>query len=182
MKTISSVPFALSVCAAAAILADCGGATQPPVLNGVERNAMVNAISATRLSSASEVLTTTDVTVTPACPSSPGASFNASGTTTGPYPGTFTASGLWRDDQELGPHHWIWVFRESIRIVSNTLTIHVHVKRVRGSRGPSRFISCDAFGGVGHPIAVKYKSKYANGIAEVEIIQQGDLNETVDGL
>jgi hypothetical protein len=181
MKTVSRRHCTLSVCAAAAILAGCGGATQPSVLNGTEQNTAMNTVSATRLSSESEALTTTDVAVTPSCPSSPGASFNASGTATGPYPGTFTASGLWRDDQELGPHHWLWVFRESIKIVSNTLTIHVHIKHKRGSRGPSRFINCDSFGGLKDPIVMKYKGTYS-GTAEVEIVQQGDLSETLDGL
>jgi hypothetical protein len=181
MKIISRITYALSVCAAAAILAACGGATQPSVLNGVEQSVAANGIPVTPLSSESEDLTTTDVNVTPSCPRNPGASFNASGTATGPYPGTFTASGFWRDDQELGPHHWLWVFRESIGIVSNTLAIHVHIKHVRGSRGPSRFISCDSFGGVGHSIVMKYKGKYA-GTAEIEIVQQGDLSETLDGL
>ncbi len=181
MKTISRVPYALSVCIAAAMLAGCGGSTQPSFPNGMEQNATRVALNSVTLpSSASEVLTATDVTVSSYCPTTEGASFSASGTATGPYPGTFTASGYWNSGEGL--HHFFWDFRESIKIVSNTLAIHVHIHRVRGSGRPARFISCDIFGGIGHPIAMKYKSKYATGIAEIEIIQQGDLNETVDGL
>jgi hypothetical protein len=181
MKTISRGPYALGVCAAAAILAACGGAAQPSLPNGMEQNAARVALnSVAPPSSASEVLTATDVTVSSYCPTTEGASFSASGTATGPYPGTFTASGYWNSGEAL--EHFFWDFRESIKIMSNTLTIHVHIKRVRGSHRPTRFISCDSFGGVGHPIAMKYKSNYATGIAEIEIIQQGDLSETLDGL
>ncbi len=180
MKTISRAPYILSVCAGAAILAGCGGAAQSSLPNGMEQNATRVALhSVTPPSSASEVLTATDVTVSSYCPASEGAGFRASGTATGPYPGTFTASGYWNSGEGLD--HYFWDFRESIKIVSNTLAIHVHIHRVRGSHRPSRFISCDTFGGVGRPIAMKYKGKYA-GIAEIEIIQQGDLNETLDGL
>ena len=181
MKTTSRRHYALSLCAAAAILAGCGGAARSALPNGIEQNAARVALnSVPPPSSANEVLTATDVTVGSYCPATEGASFSASGTATGPYPGTFTASGYWNSGEGLD--HYFWDFRESIKIVSNTLAIHVHIKRVRGSHKPSRFISCDSFGGVGHPIAMKYKSKYATGIAEIEIIQQGDLSETVDGL
>jgi hypothetical protein len=181
MKAISHRSYALSVCAAAAMLASCGGATQPSLLNGMEDNATQLAFnSVTPLSSASESLTATDVSISSYCPGTDGASFSASGTATGVYPGTFTANGYWNDGPN--PHHWIWDFRESVKISSNALTIHVHIHHVQGSHKESRFINCKRFGGIGHPITVKYKSYYGFGKAEIENIQQRSFSEALDGL
>jgi hypothetical protein len=87
MKTISRIPYALSVCAATAILAACGGLAQSP-----NPNALAPLVRARSGSSGNEVLRARLVTH---CVFPLGCHFRTKhlGEATGPYPGTFTVKG-----------------------------------------------------------------------------------------
>lgn len=133
MRTISSSHYALGICAAAIILAGCGGATQFP--NPVAQTSIGGAGTAFRVtspsfataervgsdSSSSERLIGT---VKRRCHKEADNInrrwFNASGKAAGPYPGTFTAKGQWWTQDVRGLD---WRFHESFIIRSGTSTL-----------------------------------------------------------
>jgi hypothetical protein len=105
MKTISSAHYVLGICAAAIILAGCGGTTQLP--NPVAQTSLGGSGTAFGVASpsfatpqragpdfsATELLTGTAKLKCRDDSGIPTTSFRASGKATGPYPGTFTAEG-----------------------------------------------------------------------------------------
>jgi hypothetical protein len=164
MKTVSRAPYALSVCAAAAMLAGCGGSAQFP-----------NATAQTPLSrersdsSGNEVLTGKIHTHCKSRPSglSSSCKFHTThpGKATGPYRGTFTADGGYGDSL-VGPFEGAY-FDESFTIISGSSTI-------TGS------ISCGPFASASCPPS-SYSSSVGNGTAEVNLTNN-HLNETLEGL
>jgi hypothetical protein len=142
MKMISRIPYTLSVCTAAAVLTACGGSTQLP--NPTGKTPVGYAITSKRVaspsfatpertsadSSGSEVLTGKAKIIKP-CHTIRGqhgkrqgssTSFSAHGNATGPYPGTFTASGSWASYPER-TGHLEWDFGETFTITSSSSTI-----------------------------------------------------------
>ena len=120
MKTIPRVPYVLSVFAAAAMLAGCGGSAQVP-----------NATAQTPLSrersdsSGNEVLTGKIHTHCKSRPSGLSSSCKIHtthhGKATGPYRGTFTADGGYGDSL-VGPFEGAYFdesFTDNFRVVSN---------------------------------------------------------------
>jgi hypothetical protein len=105
--------------------------------------------------------------------------FRARGATSGPYPGTFVASGSWRFGANGFPPKPYWGFSEFFTITSGTRTITGSVGG-NGSGIPS-FIACKTFGPVAKRGTLLYHSKIAeihySGPATVKIIEIGSLGE-----
>lgn len=132
MRTISPRHCALSVCAAAAMLVDCGGPSQ-------FANSDVQAPVSARL---------TEPPGSPRIELLTGASkghckrshsglfgscdFKASGTATGPYPGTFTAHGAYYFCEV----YCMWTFEQSFTITSGTAKISGSTSVIRGGLSP----------------------------------------------
>ncbi len=139
MKTISGVPYALSVCAAAAMLAGCGGATQFPNpaaqtprgnTGTVDRSASPSIVSSNRPDSGRgkvERLSASTVQVGKcggdgfefSC------NFSARGRAVGPYPGTFFARNKERSSCGTfgGKFFCGWSFNEHFVITSGASNI-----------------------------------------------------------
>ncbi len=187
MKTISRVPYVLSVCAAAAILAACGGATQLP--NPTAQTPLGNAHTAKQVaspsfstpervgpnSSGTEVLTGKAKIIKP-CHAIRGkhgkiqgwsTSFSAHGNATGPYPGTFTASGSWSNYPTFPPQSQ-WLFSEGFTITSSLSTISGSSNAI-GFHDPP---SCTVFKHQNVP----YTSGSVTGNAKIHI-RQGHIHE-----
>jgi hypothetical protein len=100
-------------------------------------------------------------------------SFSAHGNATGPYPGTFTASGSWavyptRFRQQ-------WTFSETFTIASGSSTIS-------GTAGNLGFYGAPFSCTVVENLTVPYTSGSVSGNALINIIQKQDFSETLDGL
>jgi hypothetical protein len=189
MSTISHGHCALSVCAAAAVLAGCGGSAQMPNLTAPPSYATPHGVRPS--SSGAEVLTgtakikcrldrrrhghgqvitgsasTTDFSV-------------ARGKAAGPYPGTFTATGRWKINSMIISSQFIeiWIFSEDFSITSGASTISGTIKEGPTDEG-SPYPTCTSFG----PETSQYTSNYGSGDASIEIIKLGDFNEALDGL
>jgi hypothetical protein len=192
MKTISRVPYALSVCAVAAMLTGCGGSTQFP--NPTAQTPVGNAINSKRVaspsfatservgshSSSTEALTGKAKLIKP-CHTIRGkhgknqgsrTTFSAHGKATGPYPGTFTASGSWTTSCNR-VFQCFWTFGETFTITSGSSTIS-------GTAFTPGFgqLSCT----VVENLTVPYTSGSVSGSALINIIQKQDFSETLDGL
>jgi hypothetical protein len=192
MKTVVQRHCALSVCAAAAIFAGCGGSTQFP--NPTARAPVGNAITSKRVaspsfatperaganSSGNEVLTGKAKIIKP-CHTVRGphggkhgsiTSFSAHGNATGPYPGTFTASGSWTVSCNR-IFQCFWTFNETFAITSGSSTIS-------GTAGTPGFgsLSCTMI----ENLTVPYTSGSVSGNASINILQKQDFSETLDGL
>ena len=191
MKTILRAPYALSVCAAAAVLAACGGSTSFP--SPTAQTPLGNAITSKRVASSSfaiperiganssgaEVLTG-KATLHQCHPY--GFEFfrrfsHAHGKATGPYPGTFTASGQWGVSELIynGREKLFWGFSERFIITSGASKVS---GTIEGMSSDNPFPSCTSFG----PQTLQYTSNYGDGNADVQIVEQGDFSETLDGL
>jgi hypothetical protein len=192
MKTTSRVPYALSVCAVAAMLTGCGGSTQFP--NPTAQTPAGNAINSKRVasprfatpervgshSSSTEVLTGKAKLIKP-CHTIRGkhgksqgwsTTFSAHGKATGPYPGTFTASGSWSTSCNR-VFQCFWTFGETFTITSGSSTIS-------GTAFTPGFgqLSCT----VVENLTVPYTSGSVSGPALINIIQKQDFSETLNGL
>ena len=184
-------PYVLSVCAAAAMLAGCGGSPQFP--NPTAQAPVSNASTSKRVASPSfatpdrigasssdnEVLTG-KATLHRCHPY--GLEFfrrfsHAQGKATGPYPGTFTASGQWGVSELIynGKEKFFWGFSERFIITSGASKVS---GTIEGMSSENPFPSCTSFG----PQALQYTSNYGDGNAHVQIIEKGDFSETLDGL
>jgi len=182
MKTISRVPYVLSVCAAAAMLAGCGGSTQLP--NPTAQTPGGNAMTSKRAaspsfaapqraglnSSGTEVLTgmaRVDCHHQRAHGyGAYGASFSASGMATGPNPGTFNASGSWSYGGLL---NFQWVFTESFAVTSKSRTINGTM--AAGTFGSPPFTCREV-----KNLMIPYTSGSVTGNAEISI-RQGRFRE-----
>ena len=191
MKIILRVPYTLSVCAVAAILASCGGSAQLPNPNaqtllggvGVHRISSLSLAAPQRLrptSSDNEVLIGKAKLIKP-CHTIRGphgkrqgsiTNFSAYGDATGPYPGTFTATGSWTISCNR-IFQCFWTFGETFTITSGSSTIS-------GTAFTPGFgsLSCT----VVKNLTVPYTSGSESGDALVNIIQKHDFSETLDGL
>jgi hypothetical protein len=117
-----------------------------------------------------EVLTARNVQVTPSCPNIY-ATFTVAGKARGPYPGTFTASGLWHSI--VGK---VAYFSESFTITSGTITIS---GSITGSWEPlpPMPMTCHYFGPADAGDGLKYSSGSASGIVTTGRIKSGHLSE-----
>ena len=184
---------ALSFCAAAAILTGCGGSTQFP--NPTAQTPVGNAIPQERVespsfatperiganSSANEVLTGEAKLIKP-CHTIRGphggkhgsiTSFSAHGNATGPYPGTFTASGSWTVSCNR-VLQCSWTFNETFTITSGSSTIS-------GTAGTLGFYGAPGCAVVNN-LTVPYTSGSVSGNALINTIQKQHFSETLDGL
>jgi hypothetical protein len=183
MKTVLHGHYALSVCAAAAILAACGGSAQLP--NPVAHS-LATPQRVGRSSSGSEVLYGTARVRSGRCRRSSGSftHFSAHGKATGPYPGTFTAKGRWSEDCFSGmqsrPNTFFcgWTLDETFTIKSGTSKVFGTVK---GTGGEGWFPSCTVFGPEPY-YYVQYTSNHGSGTVSIQSIEQGVFDESLDGL
>jgi hypothetical protein len=131
MKTVLRRHYALSVCAAGAMLAGCGGSAQLP--NPTAPAPVTNSRAADRFTSPSNAVPErvgSDTSSTERLAGTAKLSrcnlrtrFRVRGVATGPNPGTFTAKGVWGSAfPEQG-----WFFRESFVITSGSQTIDGHI-------------------------------------------------------
>lgn len=98
--------------------------------------------------------------------------FTASGTATGPYPGTFTASG----DYHVSRGGGAW-FAETFTIYSGTLEVSGEIP-YGGDPSPPVF-ACEKFG----PITWPYTSNYGSGYAKITIRKRTEsFHERLSGL
>lgn len=193
MKTISRVPYALSACAAAAMLAACGGsgqlpnpAAQTPLGNaGIHRMPSPNDTTPLGIrpnSSGTEKLSGTarlgqcrehyifdgNIVVGEAYRMD----FRGRGHATGPNPGTFTAHGHWGFEYEFGSEFWQLV--EDFTITSGASTISGTIQGGGPGGGSAPFPTCTLFG--------PEMASYGNGNAYIKRIKQGGFRETLSGL
>jgi hypothetical protein len=186
MKTVLHGHYALSVCAAAATLAGCSGSARLP--NPTAQTALGNTGATFRVvspsfatpepvgpnSSGTEALTGKAKLIKPCHRAKHGwsASFSAHGNATGPYPGTFTASGSWGEYYGRGGSE-VWNFSETFTITSGSSTISG-----TASRPGFGMLSCTVL----KNLTVPYTSGSVSGNALINIIQKHDFSETLDGL
>ena len=188
MKTVSRGHYALSVCAATAMLAGCGESTAFPSPNAQTPAGI--AITSKRVASPSfatpervsdkEVLSGNAKVTCHYYPSQFGFGdhFHAHGKATGPYPGTFIASGTWSFViLNLGGHQLPqWAFDETFTITSGASKVSGTMSDTDNSQLEK--FSCTSLG----PDASQYTSNYGDGNADIQIIEKGDFSETLDGL
>jgi hypothetical protein len=132
MQKSRSILYALSVCAATAILAGCSSEGSPAAPAGpmqrisIRSDMTSRAISAKPFTSllSGEVLDGNQVHVVQvSCHRSRArTTFTASGSTTGSYPGTFTATGKWRFGVDQFGRNF-WAFHQSFTITSGKSNI-----------------------------------------------------------
>ena len=129
-----------------------------------------NAVFANPLTSplSGEVLTATNVEVVEVKCQEQGAhsTFSASGTATGPFPGSFTAKGGWRTRSLYSQE---WIFHESFTIMSGTSEIHGHVAQLGGPGW------CGEYGSTR---TLKYTAGHWAGSASTTGISEGVFSET----
>lgn len=173
-----SAPFAVFAVLA---LVGCAGGTQlapasipnSPLGRSADRAASSTPFAkALPASLSGEVLTATNVEVTPArrchTPYRINATFAASGTATGPYPGTFPASGTW---YRIFDDYTMWGFQESFTITSGSTNIQ-GTASTGGSFGPpTPVIRCFRFGPAGQKVHLIYSSPSGSGAMSTSRIQ-----------
>ncbi len=154
MKTISRVPYALSVCAAAATLASCGGSVQVP--NPLAQAPLGRIGSG---SSGNEVL---DSRIVLNCVNFyfQICHFHTKhlGHATGPYPGIFTVKGSWRSSLRYG-----------MSPISESFTIVSGASKITGSL---TYSSSSGYG---------YTTSIGNGKAKIRVGERR-LREVLYGL
>jgi hypothetical protein len=174
----SSLVFAACSLLVSACAAPVQVATVPAVGTGAAAQGLGSAPTEklTRSSGhpTAEAFSATNALVTPTreCvdPSPVNASFAASGTASGRYPGTFIASGTWHafiDDSFVA-----WSFDESFRITSNGKTIRAIV-RDHGASSTPPFIYCFRFGPAGSRYDLRYKIGSRGGYITTSRIRDG---------
>jgi hypothetical protein len=103
------------------------------------------------------------------------AKFTASGTATGPYPGTFAVTGTWSDFID---DLFIWNINESFTITSGRHKIS-GTAFVQGSSGePSPWIRCRRFGPAGTRFGITYSVKSGSGRIATREIVDGAFHQT----
>jgi hypothetical protein len=147
IKTISRRHYALSVCAAAAMLAGCGASARSP--NPTAFAPVANSRVADRLGWPSYAVPERVGSGTSSTERLTGTAklsrctfrtrFRARGVATGPNPGTFTATGGWGID--FPPDQQVWFFHESFIITSGSQTIDGHIDASGSGSAP---FSCTA--------------------------------------
>ena len=198
MKAISRVPYALSVCAAAAMLVGCrrlGPASKScgadiarqrrhHISGRVAKFRDARAHGRQLFPALRSLLGRLGSRATKALLSPDGHVSHAHGNAAGPYPGTFLASGNWkiRFYAIQGGLIGFWFFYERFTITSGSSKISGTIKgRGEGSEGSHQFFpTCESLG----PSNMQYTSNSGSGNADIEIIQKGkgDFSETLDGL
>lgn len=181
MNTISPARLALGVCAAAAMLAGCAGPSQFPnpdvqapligrrtidVIASTSRTALADSKSN---SSKIELLTAEAKGHCKRGPSELFGScdFKASGTATGPYPGTFTASGSYNFCEV----YCMWTFGESFTITSGTAKISGTISKLGWGNSPP------------FPAFYRYTSSLGDGRIKIEAVgPDGPFREKFHGL
>jgi hypothetical protein len=158
-------------------VAPSGSALQRAVPLGLNTDALAKPFTSPL---GGEVFTASNVTVRPKCSRNPHTTrFSGSGATSGPYPGTFVASGSWRLGLGGFPPKPYWGFSEFFTITSGTRTISGSVGG-NGSGFPS-FITCKTFGPVAKRGTLLYHSRidgiHYSGPATIRIIESGPLGE-----
>lgn len=175
MITLRFGRHALGICAAATTLAACGGSTQFPNLTA--QTPLGKAGTPQRVGpnySGTEVFTGKAKLIKP-CHDEKGGSFthfSAHGNATGPYPGTFTASGLWNFSYNMH-HQPSWVFAETFTITTGSSTISGSMNDIGFNYLP---FSCTV---VKH-LTVPYTSGSVTGNAKIHI-RQGHIHEYLQG-
>jgi hypothetical protein len=173
-----SAPFAVFAVLA---LVGCAGGSQLapnslsnlPLGRSVDRAASGTPFAKTLRSSPNEeVLTATNVVVTGASgcrtPYHVNATFTASGTATGRYPGTFSASGSW---YRYFDDFVAWGFQESFTITSGKNTIQ-GTASTRGSFGPpTPPLRCFRFGPAGQNVHLTFSDSIGSGPMSTSRIQ-----------
>lgn len=162
-------------------LAGCAGGTQlapasipnSPLGRSADRAASGTPFArALPASLSGEVLTATNVEVTPArrcrTPYRINATFTASGTATGPYPGTFSASGSW---YRFFDDYTTWGFQESFTIASGSTNIEGTASTSGSFSSPAPVIRCFRFGPAGQKVHVTYSSPFGSGEMSTRRIQ-----------
>jgi hypothetical protein len=168
MRTMIRVPHNLSVCAAAAILAACRGSAQLP--NPAAETPLRDARTAKQVSSPSfptrervgsdsfSTETLSGSAEVDCHASFDNSTFSASGTASGPYPGTFAAKGYW------GPNPQGYYFAGSFKIRSGA-------SKISGTIGGFWFYgkrfhgTCATFG----PNVAQYSANSVQGKVKVKI-------------
>jgi hypothetical protein len=166
MKTVLRGHYALSVCAAGAMLAGCGGSAQLP--NPTALAPVANSRAADRLTSPSNAVPErvgSDTSSTERLAGTAKLSrcdlrtrFRARGVATGPNPGTFTAAGAWGIDFPTQ----VWFFHESFIITDGSQTIHGHIDASGSGSAP---FSCTAVKNEIFP----YSTRMVSGNAKVSV-------------
>jgi hypothetical protein len=177
MKTSELSRYALSFCAAATMLAGCGGsqgligqsATGQPA---TAKQAGYNLAYPDR--SSSEVLTASHVRLhTLDCSSGVTVAFRTEGKAEGPLPGSFAAKGEW------GFRIFnTWYFDESFAITSGSSQVSGKISVVsEGTVPPMGLCGSDPYFG---PDTLHYKTHSGyKGRVKIEIINGNDFNETL---
>ena len=191
MKNNLTRPYAINVCAVAAMLAGCGGLMQP-----VAQRSPGSARTGFRItspsypipqrvgpnSSGTEVLTGKAKLIKP-CHRTSGkhsreqswsTGFSAGGKAKGPFPGTFTAGGFWSGGCNI-IHQCSSLFDETFTITSGSSTISGTMQ------------TFDLYGllftcRVVQNLTVPYTSGSVSGNALINVIQKKDFSEALDGL
>jgi hypothetical protein len=167
----------ISACAASvqvATVPGIGASSQPQSARGARPVTFLR----TAAGPTGETFSATNVVVTRgrhcAAPLRVNASFTASGTAAGPYPGTFTASGTWYitfDDDFV-----LWGFNESFTITSGGKTIPGTAGgygSTSGSGGRIPFMHCFRFGPAGRKYGFNYMLGSQVGAMTTSRIQDG---------
>jgi hypothetical protein len=173
---LCSASITVAFFVASALLVGCassGPQVEPSVLQSAVRMGLnTNAATGRPLTSplSGEVFTASNVTVknTICINYDVKTSFTASGKVRGPYPGTFTASGLWQAGQVA------WGFSESFMVTSGTSTIAGTIHGSSLGRPPFR---CLSFGPADGDERLTYSSGSWSGSASIAIISAGNLRE-----
>lgn len=167
-------PYALSACAAAAMLAGCGGSTQrgTAFLVASPNSAMPDRMGAKP--SGDEVLTG-KATLHRCHPLGFGffRRSYAHGKATGPYPGRFSANGTW--GITCFKKLCYWGVNERFIIMSAASKVSGTITGNPASGSPG---TCTSFG----PASQQYTSNHGDGNADIQIIEKGDFSEALVGL
>jgi hypothetical protein len=175
--TVTRISASFAALAVLALVACAGGSQLAPPSTpnrplGRSADRAAPLARALPLSLSGEVLTATNVVVKRArhclTPYRINATFTASGTATGPYPGTFSASGSW---DRFFDDFVVWGFKESFTITSASVTIQ-GMASTSGSFGPpTPVIRCFRFGPAGQKFHMTYSSPLGSGAMSTSRIQ-----------
>ena len=180
---ISLLCHATNACAAAAVLASLGGCSTPELSHAPVGTVHDSAGTLRSAGLGGELLTGSKVKLRAGkCNGLSGGSvrFTASGTATGPYPGTFTAKGDW----SFAPleHPVSYYFHERFTITSGTISFSGHSGRSWQEVGaPAPGMTCGSFGPVTSDNRLKYHAGlHGSGSVTGDGVSQGELDETLN--